>query len=136
MDYTIDHAVKRRDDRGFLVDFLKGDEVDDGSSSLGQIYFVTFEKSGKTRGNHYHKTKREWFVVLQGKLRLVLEDTKTKEHKEILLSGDNDEYERIYVGKNIAHAFTSISPSAMMINYADKPYHFDDTDTFSYIIGA
>ena len=49
---------KRSDQRGSLAEFLK-------SSSMGQI-FVSRTKPGVTRGNHFHHTKTEKFLVLQG----------------------------------------------------------------------
>ena len=49
---------KRSDQRGSLAEFLK-------SSSMGQI-FVSRTKPGITRGDHYHHTKTEKFLVLQG----------------------------------------------------------------------
>ncbi len=49
---------KRSDQRGSLAEFLK-------SPSIGQI-FVSHTKPGVTRGNHYHHTKAEKFLVLQG----------------------------------------------------------------------
>jgi len=132
MRYSITNAIKRRDERGFLVDFLKGDEVDNSDSKLGQIYLVTFDKKKIIRGNHYHKNKKEWFVAIKGKLQVVLEDLKTKECKEFILDGDSDEYERISIEENVAHAFKSITNEAMMINYSNKSYHKDNPDTFFY----
>jgi len=49
---------KRSDQRGSLAEFLK-------SSSMGQI-FVSRTKPGIRRGDHYHHTKTEKFLVLQG----------------------------------------------------------------------
>jgi UDP-2-acetamido-2,6-beta-L-arabino-hexul-4-ose reductase len=49
---------KRSDQRGSLAEFLK-------SPSMGQI-FVSRTKPGITRGDHYHHTKTEKFLVLQG----------------------------------------------------------------------
>ncbi len=49
---------KKSDQRGSLAEFLK-------SPSMGQI-FVSRTKPGITRGNHYHHTKTEKFLVLQG----------------------------------------------------------------------
>jgi UDP-2-acetamido-2,6-beta-L-arabino-hexul-4-ose reductase len=46
------------DKRGSLAEFLK-------STSMGQI-FVSRTNPGVTRGNHYHHTKTEKFLVLQG----------------------------------------------------------------------
>lgn len=129
-----DHATKRRDKRGFLVDFIKGDELPKARRTLGQIYFVTFDQPKTIRGNHYHKTKNEWFVVTEGVVRLVAENVQTKERVEHIIDGSNDEYERVFVGKNIAHALQNISKTAMMLNYADKPYHDEAPDTIPYTI--
>ncbi len=49
---------KRSDQRGSLAEFLK-------SPSMGQI-FVSRTKQGITRGDHYHHTKAEKFLVLEG----------------------------------------------------------------------
>jgi UDP-2-acetamido-2,6-beta-L-arabino-hexul-4-ose reductase len=48
----------KKDNRGSLAEFLK-------SASFGQI-FVSRTKPGITRGNHYHHTKTEKFLVVQG----------------------------------------------------------------------
>lgn len=48
----------RRDDRGALAEFLKSD-------AAGQI-FVSRTHPGITRGNHFHHTKTEKFLVLEG----------------------------------------------------------------------
>ncbi len=53
------YALQQRcDPRGCLAEFIK-------SSGAGQI-FVSTTKPGITRGNHYHHTKTEKFLVLQG----------------------------------------------------------------------
>ncbi|MHB1318409.1 MAG: polysaccharide biosynthesis C-terminal domain-containing protein, partial [Anaerolineae bacterium] len=49
----------RADDRGSLAELLK-------SEAFGQI-FISRTRPGITRGNHYHDTKTEKFVVLEGK---------------------------------------------------------------------
>ena len=48
----------RTDPRGVLAEFLKG-------PAFGQV-FVSRTKPGITRGNHYHDTKCEKFLVLEG----------------------------------------------------------------------
>jgi len=48
----------KTDNRGSLAEFLK-------SPSFGQI-FVSRTKPGITRGNHYHHTKTEKFLVVEG----------------------------------------------------------------------
>lgn len=49
---------KKTDDRGFLAEFIK-------SKQFGQI-FISRTKPGITRGNHWHHTKTEKFLVLTG----------------------------------------------------------------------
>jgi UDP-2-acetamido-2,6-beta-L-arabino-hexul-4-ose reductase len=49
---------QRTDNRGCLAEFLK-------SSPFGQV-FVSRTKPGVTRGDHYHHTKAERFLVLEG----------------------------------------------------------------------
>lgn len=49
---------QRSDDRGTLAEFLK-------SPTFGQI-FLSRTKPGITRGNHYHHTKTEKFMVVEG----------------------------------------------------------------------
>ncbi|MBT8339281.1 MAG: NAD-dependent epimerase/dehydratase family protein, partial [Desulfatitalea sp.] len=48
----------KSDQRGSLAEFIK-------SSAMGQI-FVSHTKPGVTRGDHYHRTKAEKFLVVQG----------------------------------------------------------------------
>jgi UDP-2-acetamido-2,6-beta-L-arabino-hexul-4-ose reductase len=50
--------LQRRDERGCLAEFMK-------SAHFGQV-FVSRTKPGVTRGNHYHHTKTEKFLVLEG----------------------------------------------------------------------
>jgi UDP-2-acetamido-2,6-beta-L-arabino-hexul-4-ose reductase len=50
--------LQRCDDRGCLAEFIK-------SPHFGQI-FVSRTKPGITRGNHFHHTKAEKFLVLEG----------------------------------------------------------------------
>lgn len=129
---SIKKSTKRRDERGFLVDFLKLDELEKKDKIFGQAYCVTFNQKSVIRGNHYHVKKREWFVAINGKLEVILEDIKSKNRVEFVLDGDSDEYERVEVGPNIAHAFRNISKTATLINYCNKPYHFENPDTLYY----
>lgn len=132
LNYTIDHSIRRRDNRGFLVDFLKADELKGGDKKFGQIYFITFEKTGAIRGNHYHSTKKEWFVVGQGKILVILEDIKTKVRETLILDGDDDRYVRLSIGENIAHTMVNLTTFAYVVNYCNKPYHEDDPDSNRY----
>lgn len=132
LNYKLEYSTKRRDERGFLVDFLKADELKGEDKKFGQIYFITFEKTGAIRGNHYHTTKKEWFVIGQGKLLVILENVKTKIRESIILDGDDDRYVRLSIGENIAHVLINLTPFAYVVNYCNKPYHNDNPDSIRY----
>lgn len=130
--FKISKSKKIIDSRGYLVDFLKLDELKGENEKFGQIYYLTFSKKGAVRGNHYHEKKDEWFVVVSGKLKVILEDIKTKERVEFVLKSQSNEFERVYVSRKIAHSFISLTNNAMMINYCNKPYHSENPDTIKY----
>ena len=72
---------KKSDQRGSLAEFLK-------SPFMGQI-FVSRTKPGITRGNHYHHTKTEKFLVLEGKAVIRFRHIDSDEVLEYPVSGGN-----------------------------------------------
>jgi len=126
MDYKIEHFEKFNDKRGQLVVFLKNRDLKKKFKNFGQIYFVTFEKKGIIRANHYHKKLREWFGVVNGKVKVNLVDVKTTERKEMILDGNSKKYVRLEIGPNIAHGFKSVSDSVSLLNYTDREWLAED----------
>lgn len=133
MDYKIEHFEKFNDERGQLVVFLRNKNLEKSFKKFGQIYFVTFDKEKVVRGNHYHKKWREWFGVVTGKVEVLLKDVKTEQSKTLILDGNSDEYIRLEIGPNIAHAFRNISPKASLLNYTDKEWSSEDTFIYKLI---
>ncbi len=130
MDYAIEQFEKHNDERGQLVVFLKNSNLAKPEKEFGQIYFVTFDKKGVVRGNHYHKKWREWFGVVTGKLQVILKDVRSGEMQKLVLEGSSKHYVRLKIGPYIAHAFKSISSKAALINYANREW--SSKDDFSY----
>lgn len=126
MDYKIESFDKYNDKRGQLVVFLRNRDLEKKLKEFGQIYFVTFEKKGAIRANHYHKKIREWFGVVSGEVKVVLIDVKTKERKELVLDGDSKKYQRLSIGPNVAHGFKSITDHVSLLNYTDIEWSKED----------
>lgn len=126
MEYKIIKLEKHNDYRGNLVVFLRNKDLKK-KKTFGQIYFVTFEKNGVVRGNHYHKKWREWFGIVSGKVKVVLKDIATGETKNITLDGNKDPYIRLEIGPKIAHAFKNISENASLLNYTNLEWSSTDT---------
>ena len=72
---------KNVDSRGNFVEILK-------TTDCGQISYFTL-RPGCVRGNHYHHTKTEKFLVLQGNACFGFRDLATGETFEVVVDGDN-----------------------------------------------
>lgn len=130
INLEITKLIKFSDERGDLVVFLKRSELNKNQKEFGQIYFVTFNKKGIIRGNHYHKKWHEWFGIISGKLQVILENVKNKKRTSLVLNANNDKYLRLKIGPYVAHAFKSLTKYAVLINYANGEW--DKRDNFKY----
>jgi len=70
----------RRDERGWLTEFIKGE-------GFGQV-FVSRTRPGVTRGNHWHHTKTEKFLVVQGEAVVQLRRLGSKDIVGYRVTGD------------------------------------------------
>ena len=135
MDIEITELKKFEDERGFLIEFLKGIELDKDNKDFGQLYIAAI-KPNYIRGNHYHENKFEILTVLSGKSKIFLEDIKTKEKKEIILDANKDKsIKRIKIGSYIAHTVKNLSDSSIIVvSYTNKLYNHETPDDKKYII--
>jgi UDP-2-acetamido-2,6-beta-L-arabino-hexul-4-ose reductase len=80
-DFT--YRIKRfSDKRGYFSEFLK-------NKNFGQISFFSIRPQ-KFRGNHYHHTKTEKFVVITGKVRFNFVNVINKKKFSLLVSENNN----------------------------------------------
>jgi UDP-2-acetamido-2,6-beta-L-arabino-hexul-4-ose reductase len=94
----------KSDARGSLAEFVK-------SPQFGQI-FVSRTKPGVTRGNHYHHTKAEKFLVVQGqgiiRLRQIHGDAVIEHHVR------GDEYRVIDIPPGYTHSIENVGSDEMV----------------------
>lgn len=62
LENTVTSAVKNVDERGSFTELVRTNEC-------GQ-FSISFSKKGIVRGNHYHHTKLERFIVVKGKAKI------------------------------------------------------------------
>lgn len=108
------------DNRGWLAEFLK-------SPHIGQI-FVSVTKPDITRGNHWHHTKVEKFLVLNGdaiiRLRHVLRD----EVLEYRVSGGKPE--PVDIPPGYTHNITNVGDTDLVaLFWACEPFDVSKPDT-------
>ena len=117
------------DERGWFLKVITGTE-EDIPQHTGEVY-LTMGKVGQAKGGHYHPKALEWFTVIQGEAKLILEDTETKERMEILMNLKKSI--SVFVPCKVAHVFVNTGNSDfILLAYTDKLY--DPKDTIPYQI--
>jgi len=126
-DIEITELKKKSDERGWLIEVLRGDALS-RENKFGQI-FVSVAPPGKVRGNHYHHRKIEWFCVPTGTGLLLLKDLDSGEEIEVVM-GENDP-KTVKITPGVVHAIKNTGDKDMvLLVYVDEPFDPADPDTF------
>jgi len=135
VDFECTRIPKHKDERGFLIEFLGRPDLKNRKKDFAQIYCATL-LPGTWRGNHFHKTKGEWIVVIAGKVKLIVEDILNHERKEVILNSDNQGYLlRARIGCNVAHLIKNVGSSlAVIVAYTTEEYNPKNMDQWKYKI--
>jgi UDP-2-acetamido-2,6-beta-L-arabino-hexul-4-ose reductase len=96
---------KYGDPRGVFVEMLK-------TTDAGQFSFFTAHP-GITRGEHYHHTKTEKFLLIKGKARFGFRNIDTNETYEVIANGDEPEIVETVPGWT--HNITNIGDEEMIV---------------------
>ena len=111
----------RHDARGSLAEFIK-------SEAAGQI-FVSRTRPGVTRGNHYHHTKTEKFLVLEGEGLIELRHIDGSARSEFRVSGT--EYRVVDIPPGYTHSITNVGDNEMVtLFWASEIFDPNKADTF------
>ena len=115
-------VTAHNDSRGSFVEVLK-------TKDSGQFSFFT-AYPGVTRGGHYHNTKTEKFIVIQGKALFRFRSLETGEYKEIITSEDKSAVVESIPGWT--HDITNIGNSKMIVMlWANEIFDQENPDTYS-----
>jgi len=109
------------DNRGSFTEFIK-------TLDRGQVS-VNVSKPGVVKGNHWHRTKNEKFLVVSGKGVIRFRKIDEEEVIEYFVSGDKLEVVDIPVG--YTHNIENLGKSDMVtIMWANEPFDPDNPDTY------
>lgn len=109
------------DDRGSFTEFLKSH--DNGQISINVI------KPGITKGNHYHHTKAEKFLIVSGRGVIRLKDVISGNVLEYFLSSDNMEV--IEIPSGYAHNIENLGDrDLVVIIWCNEVFNKDNLDTY------
>lgn len=112
---------KNTDNRGFFAELFK-------SSDSGQIS-ISVSKPGVTRGMHYHNTKNEKFLVIDGEATIELRQIHSKE--VISYSVDDSKIEIIEIIPGYIHSIKNTGKRDMtLLIWSNEVYDPEMPDTF------
>ncbi len=113
---------RKCDSRGCLAEFVK-------SASAGQV-FVSTTQPGTTRGDHYHHTKTEKFMVLEGEAIIRLRDVRGGEVIEYAAHGDD--FLVVDIPPGYAHSIENVGDSQLVtLFWASEVFDPHNPDTTS-----
>lgn len=118
--YTYD-LLEHKDERGKFVEILK-------LKNNGQLSFITI-KPNQSRGNHFHHTKSEKFIVLKGDVKFNFVNIITEEKVCFTLSDKRSQVIESIPGWN--HELINESPKeAIVVIWANETYNPKKHDTY------
>lgn len=119
-DFGYDLEMKT-DERGWLVEFIKSEQA-------GQI-FMSRTKPGFSRGNHWHHTKIEKFLVIDGQAEIKFRNLGSKEVLTYKVTGDK--LRVIDVPAGYVHALKNVGKSDLLtLIWADEIFDPQHPDTY------
>jgi len=111
----------KSDARGSLAEYLK-------AKSVGQ-FFISRTHPGVTRGNHYHDSKAEKFLVLQGEAVIRLRHILGNEIVEYRLRGED--YLVVDIPPGYTHSIQNVgSDELVTLFWTDEVFDPQKTDTY------
>ena len=114
---------QRADPRGVLAEFLK-------SPQLGQV-FVSRTRPGITRGNHYHDSKVEKFLVLDGSAKIQFRDIRGDEVLEYLVKGTD--FSVVDIPPGYSHSIENVGTTEMIVLFwANEVFDQANPDAYHY----
>lgn len=114
-------VVMKKDNRGWLSELLK-------SPHFGQV-FVSKTKPGITRGNHWHHTKVEKFIVIQGQAVIRFRQIHGDNVIEVPVSGD--ELQIIDIPTGYTHSITNAGDTDLLtLFWANEVFDPTEPDTY------
>jgi UDP-2-acetamido-2,6-beta-L-arabino-hexul-4-ose reductase len=113
--------TQRADPRGELAELLK-------STHIGQI-FVSRTRPGITRGNHYHDTKVEKFIVLEGDAIIRFRHVLENDSFEYPVSGKD--FKVVDIPAGYTHSIENVGSNDLIVLFwADEIFDPDRPDTY------
>jgi UDP-2-acetamido-2,6-beta-L-arabino-hexul-4-ose reductase len=111
----------KTDNRGSLAEWIK-------QPGIGQV-FISHTKPGITRGNHFHHTKIEKFLVVHGEAMICFRQIQGERVIEYPVTGD--EYKVVDIPPGYTHSIENVGSSDLVtLFWANQVFDPAHPDTF------
>lgn len=117
------------DDRGYLFEILR--EVDPYFTRFGQVYLVADQARGVIRAFHKHKTLWDWFCIVHGSAKFVLQDDRENSptYGEVMTVVVGERRPRlIAVPPGVYHGWMSLEDDTLLVSTGSEVYRRDNPD--------
>lgn len=120
---SFSYSVKlKKDDRGDLFEWIK-------SPFFGQV-FISTTKPGITRGNHYHHTKTEKFMVIRGEGEISFRHVLDTDKEVLTYEVDGNKPQVVEIPPGYTHNITNVGKTEMItLFWANEIFDPEKPDT-------
>ncbi|MDD3187679.1 MAG: NAD-dependent epimerase/dehydratase family protein [Bacilli bacterium] len=117
---------KKTDERGSFVELVR-------TNTNGQ-FSLSYSKPGIVRGNHYHHTKLERFIVVKGKARINFSSIINDDKYSIVV--DEDDIKAVTIPVGYTHNIENIGDDEMILAiWCNELFDADHPDTYFKKVG-
>ena len=123
-DCPITPLTKYNDERGWLAEFFRDDELE--PASYPEMGYISMTRPGVARGPHEHFDQSDLFVFFSGTFRLYLWDTRADSPtfgvRQIVDVGESNPASAI-VPPGVVHAYRNVGDqNALIVNCPNRLY--------------
>lgn len=119
------NLIKHEDKRGLFSEVFK-------HKNFGQISFLTINPK-QTRGEHFHNTKVEKFLLISGKCKFQFQDQNSKDKKIIICDSKNPKIVETIPGW-IHKIYNTTNKLAIVMIWTNEVFDVNKPDTYAKII--
>ena len=122
----VKNLIKHVDERGFLVETIRIDELPEEISP--EMSYVSYTEPGIARGPHEHEGQTDIFAFIgPGNFKIQLWDNRKESDtymNSMIFYGGDDNPISLIIPPGVVHAYKNISKTVrgMVLNYPDKLY--------------
>lgn len=121
LESTVTSSIKNVDERGSFTELVRTNEC-------GQ-FSISFSKPGVVRGNHYHHTKLERFIVVKGKAKISFSSVIDNSKYSFIV--DDSDIKIITIPVGYTHNIENIGDDEMiLVLWCNELFDKDKPDTY------